>query len=785
MLKNYFKIALRHITKNKGFSILNMLGLSLGLTCAILIMLWIQDEVSYNKFHKKYDVLHRVMENQTYEGKIYTFGATPGLLASSMKAEIPEVKNATRMGWGERWLFSLNDKPIYENGNYVDPDFFNMFSFDFIYGSPSKALLNDRSIVITEKMSRKFFGEQNPVGKYLKANDKNEFLITGVVKDPPLNSTIQFSWLASFKIFETENDWWQSWGNNSMQTFVELKPLTALANFNKKISKYIKSKNTDSNAEPVLLPMKDWRLRSAFEDGKQVGGRIEYVRLFGVIALILIVIACINFMNLATARSDQRSKEVGVRKVMGAQRSTLMTQFISESVVMSLVSTIVACLLVILFLPLFNDLVGKKLSLGLRDPTQWIILLSIALFCGIIAGSYPSIYLSSFKPISIFRGFRKNGSSAPALIRKGLVVTQFVISIIMIISTVVIYKQISHVKKRNLGFSKDNLLYVHQKGQINSKLKIIEEDLISTGVVSNAAGCNQTVIQIGNNTSGISWEGKDPTKDILITTDFVGSDYINTIGMKLINGRDFYKNNDVDSTTVIVNETFAKLLNKKDPINAVIRWDTTDLTVIGVVKDFIFNDMYKPADPVVIFCYPKLTSNLFIRLKKGDDLEGSLAKIEKVLGKHNPGYPFEYNFLDEDFDKQFRSEMLVSKLSSLFAVITIVISCLGLFGLAAYTAERRTKEIGIRKVLGATVQNVISLLSKDFVKLVLIAVIIASPVAWYIMSQWLQDYAYRINIQWWVFVVAGSAALLIALFTVSFQAIKAAIANPVKSLRAE
>lgn len=785
MLVNYLKIALRHIKKNKGFSVLNILGLSLGLTCAILILLWIQDEITYDKFHKKYGVLYRVLEHQTYEGKIYTFGSTPGLLASAMKSEMPGVKNTTRMGWGERWLFTLKDKHIYENGNYVDPGFFQMFSFDFVFGSPETPLPDDHSIVITERMSDKFFGEVNPVGKYLKVNDKDEFVIMAVVKDPPQNSTIQFDWLASFKIFEKENDWWTNWGNNGMQTFVELKPLTDPGNFNRKFSHYIKSKSSDANAEPLLLPMKDWRLRNNFEEGKQTGGRIETVRLFGVIALLLILIACINFMNLATARSEERSKEVGVRKVMGAQRSVLMTQFMGESIVMSFLCLLIACGLVALFLPFFNDLVSKKLTIGFDNPLQWVIFVSIALLCGVVSGSYPSVYLSSFKPISIFRKSAYSKYSGVSLIRKSLVVIQFVVSIALIICTVVIYKQIDHAKARQLGFNKENVLYVKQAGKINEKQDIIRQHLLATGLVSHASTSNQNILQIGNNTGGIDWDGKDASKDVLITTEYVSPDYLNTAGMKLLQGRDFKQDAAKDSFNVIINETMMRMMGKTQPVGSIVRYSGVEFNVVGLVEDFVFNNMYSKPDPLIFFCSPGLTRFYFVRLKDNRDLGHAISSIESVFKKDNPGYPFEYNFLDDDFDKQFKSEMLVGKLSRLFAIITIIISCLGLFGLAAYTAERRTKEIGIRKVLGASIKNIVSLLSGDFLKLVILAVIIASPIAWYVMNEWLQDYPYRINIHWWTFAAAGSAAIAIALFTVSFQAVKAAVANPVKSLRTE
>ncbi len=785
MLKNYFKIAIRHIRKNKGFSLLNMLGLSLGLCCALLILLWINDELSYNKFNKKYDSLYQVMENHNYDGKIYTFAATPGQLASALKSEFPEVKRTTRMGWGERWLFTLKNKPVFENGNFTDPDLFKMFSFEVISGDENNLLPDKRSLVITKKMADKYFGDEEAVGQYLKINDTSEFKVTAVIKDPPLNSSIRFSWLASFKIFEEQNTWWNDWSTNGMITYVELSQGSDADIFNKKIEGYLMAKDKESSAKPLLMPMKDWRLRSNFEEGKQAGGRIEYVRLFGVIAILLILIACINFMNLATARSEQRAREVGVRKVMGAQRSGLMTQFLGESVVMSFISMFVAGVLVLLFLPSFNELVGKKLEISFQDPVLWLSLCGIALLCGILAGSYPAVFLSSFKPVSIFRGLRISKAAGVVAFRKGLVVTQFVISITLIISTVVIYKQLQHVKNRHLGFNKDKLLYLTQNGKINERLDLIEHDLLNTGVVAHAATCNQRVLQMGNNTGGFSWEGKDPSSDVLVTLEYVSPDYMNTVGMKLLAGRDFNRDATKDSNNVIINETFAKFLGKKNVLNSIIRQDSSKLTVVGVVKDFVYNDMYKKPDPVIFYCAPRSTNFYFVKLKEDVDIEAAVKTVGEVFKKDNPGYPFEYNFLDADFDFQFRSEMLISKLSRLFALITIIISCLGLFGLAAYTAERRTREIGIRKVLGASVQNLVTLLSKDFLKLVFIAIIIATPLAWYLMHQWLQDYSYRISIQWWMFLIAGAAALVIALLTVSYQAARAALTNPVKSLRTE
>ncbi len=785
MFTNYLKIAYRHARKNKGFSLINIFGLSLGMACAILIMLWVQDEISYNKFHEKYNSLYQVLENQTYEGKTYTFAATPGLLAGALKEEFPEIQNVARTDWGNRWLFTIADKTIYEDGRLVDKSFLNLFTFPLVHGEIKNALQDEHSIVITEKMSRKFFGGENPVGKYIKVNGEKEMLISGVLADAPANSSLRFEWLASFKIFESENPWWTSWGSNGMQTFVELKPGADRMKLNKELFSFIQKKEKDAAARPFLHPMDDWRLRSKFTEGKPDGGRIEFVRLFSGIALLLILIACINFMNLATARSEQRKREVGVRKVMGAERFALMKQFISESMLMSFLALLIGCILVMLALPYFNELVEKKLSLGLAHPAQWFLLIGIAVFCGIVAGSYPSFYLSSFSPISIFKGMQKGRSSGAAIVRKGLVVTQFVVSIVLIICTIIIFKQVQHVKDRPLGYDKDNLIFIVMQGKMNEHMDVIRQDLLQTGAVTHLATTSQTLLNEGSNTGGFEWEGKDPTKEALITVELGSPDFIKTSGMELLAGRDFHPDWKTDTMSVIINESFSKLMGMKNPVGNSVRHDGNEYHIIGLVKDFVYNDFYKTPAPYLLFCSPAATTVLFIRLKEEVNKTEALAQVENVIKKDNPGYPFEYKFVDQEFDNIFKGEMLIAKLSRLFAILTIFISCLGLFGLAAYTAERRTKEIGIRKVLGATVTNMVALLSKDFLKLVLVAILLAAPAAWYIMHNWLQDYAYRITIPLWIFAVAACLALCIAFLTVSLQAVRAAIANPIHSLRTE
>jgi ABC-type antimicrobial peptide transport system permease subunit len=753
MIRNYLKTALRSLWKNKTFGFLNIIGLSIGIACAALILLWVENETSYNNFFPNKENLYHVLENQVYDGKAYTFAALPGKFSAMIKAEIPEIKNSARVDWGDQYLFSLGDKSIYELGQLVDPEFIEMFSLSFISGDPQTALSEIHSLVITEKMAKKFFPDQDAVGKSLKVNKEVEFIVTGVIKDLPSNSSLQFQWLAPFKIFEEENRWTDSWGTNGLQTYVELKPKADPREVNKKLYSFIQGKDTSANARPFLFALKDWRLRSNFEEGIQTGGRIEYVRMFSLIALIILIIACINFMNLATARSEQRSREVGVRKVMGAGRRMLVVQFIGESLLMSFISVAFAILILLLALPGFNQLVSKHLTLQLLNPIHLIGLIAIGLISGLLAGSYPSLYLSSFNPISVFKGFKAGIGNNAALIRKGLVITQFVISIVLIVSTVLIYQQIQHIKNRPLGYEKDHLIYMNLQGNMDDHFDVIRHDLVNTGVVENVALANSRVLEFGSQSDGFEWQGKPSDSKVLITQEYVSAQYIPTMGMH--------------------------------PIGQVVKNDGQSWKVIGVVKDFIYSNMYGKPDPLVLFCYPTNLNYMFVRFKDGTDTKNVLAKTEAVLKSDNPGYPFDYKFFDAEFDNLFRSEMLIGTLSRLFAILAIFITCLGLFGLAAYTAERRTKEIGIRKVLGATVSGIVTMLSRDFIKLVSIAAVIAFPIAWLLMHEWLQNYAYSITINGWVFLLTAVIALTITLFTVSFQAIKAAVANPVKSLRME
>ncbi|MES1219050.1 MAG: ABC transporter permease [Bacteroidota bacterium] len=794
MIPNFFKTTLRSLLKNKTNSFLNIFGLAIGIACAGLIFLWVEDEVGYDNFNAKKDLLYFIRENQKYDTYTATFGSTPGLLGPAMKAEIPGIANTCRASEGQSsLLFTIADKSVYASGKYAEPSLFTMFTLPFIQGNAANAFKELHSIVLTEKTAKKFFGNEKEIlGKTIRVDNKQDYVVTGVLKNVPENSTLKFEWLMPFEVYYKQNDWLQNWGNNGLSTYVELNPGVDPATVNKQLYNFIQQRAPASIVRPFLWRMKDWRLYDDFENGKQTGnGRIQYVHLFSTIAWIILFIACINFMNLSTARSEKRAKEVGVRKVLGAEKRSLIFQFIGEALFMSFLAAIAALVIISLALPAFNLLVKKNLSPGLDQPLHVSALLFIVAVCGIVAGSYPSLYLSSFNPVFVLKGIKLKAGSA-TLIRKGLVVLQFTVSIVLIIGTIIIYQQIQHVKSRNLGFNKNNLLEMNLQGDMSNRYVTVKNDLLQTGVIESVALSDHTTIYGGNNTDGLTWEGKPSGAKILVSARYVTPEFMSTSGIKIMEGRDFQPTDSVmvaKNLNVVITESLAKLMGKGSAIGKTLRneGDTSMFTtVVGVVNDYVYGDMYGKPDPVVFICVPpQNTTVMYVRIKTQSNTEKAIAQLESVMKKDNPAYPFDYRFVDEQFNDMFQSEMLISKLSRVFAALAIIISCLGLFGLAAYTAERRTKEIGIRKVLGASVSGIAGLLSADFLKLVVLSAIIAFPVAWWVMNNWLQGYAYRITISWWVFLIAGVLSVFIALLTISFQSIKAALMNPVRSLRSE
>ena len=812
MFKHFFQTTLRSLRKNKVYGFLNIMGLAIGIACAGLIFLWVEDEAGYDHGNVKRDQICLVKTNATVDGGVFTHSSTPGPLAAALESSVRGVEKTCRMTESQtRIMFRIGDRSLFASGKYAEASVFDLFTLPFVQGSAQTAFSQLHSIVLTETTAKRFFGnDKDVVGKTVSFDSKQDYVVGGVLKDLPENSTLQFEWLAPFEIFvQQSTPWIQRWGNFSITTYVELKPGVDAAEVNRTLldPKYDfttqKKETTVSTGHVFLFPMNQWRLYDQFDQGKQTGGgRIEYIRLFSTIAWIILLIACINFMNLATARSEKRSKEVGVRKVLGAGKKSLVRQFIGESIIMSAMAAFVAIVIMEFSLPAFNMLVQKHLSLGVTNPLHAGAILALALVCGLVAGSYPSFYLSSFNPVFVLKGMKVKAGSA-SFIRKGLVVLQFTVSIVLIIATVVIYQQVRHVKSRNLGFNKDNLVQLELQGNMLKNFSAIRQEFIATGNVENAALADHATLYDGDNTSAITWPGKDPGSVLIISQRLVSPEYMSTLGMHIKEGRDFDASDaktilgsdgapHVDSGgvyRVVITTSMERLLGKGSAIGKTLEYPgnfgTLHLQVEGVIQDYVYGDMYGQAAPVVFYCITDVARLMYVRLKPQADLEQSLSGMEKVLKKMNPGYPFEYRFVDDQFNEMFKNENLISRLASIFAVLTILISCLGLFGLAAYTAEQRTKEIGIRKVLGASVVGITGLLSGQFLRLIGLSMLIAFPTAWWIMHSWLQGYAYRIGIAAWVFALAGFLTIFISLITISFQSIRAALANPIDSLRTE
>lgn len=791
MFTNYFKVAFRNLWRNKGFSFINISGLAVGMASAILILLWIQNEVSYDQFHANKDRIYEAWNKATFSGKLQCWNTTPKVLARTVERDIPEVQEAVRVNWPSSFLFSVGEKRITERGNIVDSGFLRMFSFPLIEGNINSALNDMHSIVVTEKFAKKLFGDEDPMGKIVKLDNKDNFTVTGVLKDLPNNTRFDFQYLLPWSYLRASNynggdD--ANWGNNSTRTYVMLKPNASFASAQSKI-KSIKvkyDKEEDPRWEMFLYPMSRWRLYSSFTNGvEDGGGRIEFVRLFGIISALILLIACINFMNLSTARSEKRAKEVGIRKVVGAQKGLLIAQFIGESILLALIAGIIALAIVEISLPGFNQLTDKKLFIDFRDPAFWLTAIGFVVFTGIIAGSYPAFFLSSFQPVKVLKGTFK---SVSALItpRKVLVVFQFFFAIVLIICTIIVKQQIDYAQNRQTGYDKHNLVYHFVTGDLEKNYRLVKNELLSSGVATAVCRTSAPLTQGWSDSWGFQWPGKDPNDKTDFDRYVSDEGLAKVAGLQLVAGRDFdLQNFPTDSLGVILNESAVKAMGFKDPIGQIVK-DDTAYHVVGVIKDFILQSPYYPTKPMVIVgAHQNWFSTIQIKLNSANSTAQNLKTAEKIFRKYNPEYPFEYHFVDEEYAKKFEDEQRTGTLAALFAGLTIFISCLGLFGLATYMAENRIKEIGVRKVLGASVAGIASLLSKDFLKLVIVSFVLAAPVAWWAMNEWLKDYPYRVSIQWWVFAMAGLLSVAIALITVSYQAIKAAVANPVKSLRTE
>jgi ABC-type antimicrobial peptide transport system permease subunit len=789
MLKNYFKIALRNLWKNKGFSLINILGLALGITCSILILLWVKDERSVDAFHKNSDQLYNIYETQFYDGKIEAGRSTPGVMSEEVKKIFPEVQYASGFASDEENTFQAGDKIIKKTGNYAGADFFKMYSYPLLQGTAQSALNSTVSIAISKKMAEDFFNDpQSAIGKTIRFNNFKDFKVTAIFDNLPENSSVKFDYLINWDAFLELNEWAKDWGNNGTQTHVMLRAGANSKAFNNKIKHFLDTYNNQQEegvrVELGIQPFDEMYLHSNFVNGVLTGGRIEYVNLFSIVAVIILLIACINFMNLTTARAIKRAKEIGIRKVAGAGKQTLVLQFIGEAIFITFFATIIALLLVILLLPVFNSLTGKQIELPAKEFIFWACLTGLVLITGFISGSYPALFLSSFKPINVLKGGLKFSNGA-LFFRKGLVVFQFILSILLILGTIVVSKQVNYIRTINLGYDRKNLVYIPLEGDLPGKYNVFKDQAFKVPGVTLITRMSQSPTLMQSSTGGVDWVGKDPKVNIEFTQASVGYDFIKTMDGKILQGRDFSKDFATDSVGYILNEEALKRIGYKDPVGKPLTFWQRKGTIIGVMQNFHFNSLHEPVQPMILrYGEDESYGVALLRIEAGKTKD-ALAGLENIYKELNPEFPFTYQFSDEEYNKLYKSEQVVSSLANYFAFLAIFISCLGLLGLAMFTSQQRTKEIGIRKVLGASVSSIFSLLSKDFLFLVLIAFIIASPLAWYAMSKWLQDYAYRIDISWWMFLVAGAVAIIIALFTVSFQAIKAAIANPVKNLRTE
>ena len=789
MIGNYFKVATRHLLRNKTLSFINILGLSLGMTFALLIGMWVHFESSFDSFNKNGDRVALVMKHSLMNDQKNSSSSLMMPVYDELKSNYPEIKHISRLDWGSTHSLVSKNRKFKRQGYYVDPDFLQIFTYPIIIGNAETALRDPNSIVLTESLADAIFGKANPIGKVIRIDNKYNIQVTAVMQDVPRNSSLDFEYLAPFE-FKVQNDSDVKgsrtlWNNSFIGTVIEVNEGVSMDALSKKINPMLAGKDPYIKIQTLsLYPMVRWHLYDDFKDWVNTGGQILFVRLFGVIGAFVLLIACINFMNLSTARFEKRAKEVGIRKAIGSQRRQLVIQFLAESLLTVFLAFSLSLVLIWLLLPFLKDIGFENIQFDFTNGSLWAAVLGICLLTGFLAGSYPAIYLSSFVPVKVLKGILQQGTGTVNF-RKTLVVTQFFISIMLIIGTVVIFQQISHVRSRSVGYDPDNLITLDASEDLVKNYDALKHDLLNTGYIASVAKASSGMTWVNNDFTHFSWEGKDPGSAVTINVVMTDWDYEKAAGLKFIAGRPFDKRHATDSTAVILNESALKLIGYKEPIGKTMKLGDQVLTIIGVTKNVLMQNPFSHVRPGVILFNGGNVNAILIRLKDQTDLSKAIAAMQPIANKYNPSLPFEYHFADEEFGKKFKIANQVAKLAGIFACLGIFISCLGLFGLAIFMAERRSKEVTIRKVLGATVANLWLLLSGEFVWLVAIACILASPVTFWLMTQWLQTYEYRIEIQWWIIPAAAMAAILIALLTVSFQAIRTASLNPAKTLRSE
>jgi predicted permease len=787
MLRHNFLLTFRNFKRYKSSFLINLIGLSTGLACTFLIYQWVSDELSVDQFNKKGNRLFRAMEHRVRATGIWTSPTTPGPLAEALVSDMPEVEYAIPTSWAQPTTLSLNDKNLTAVGRFAGKDFFNMLSYELIAGDANQVLTDKNAVVISDVLARKLFNTtENVVGKSIEYQHESQLMISGIFKSMPVNASDQFEFVGSFEKYKEGQDWLLSWGNTGTQTLVLLKPGVNVDEFNTKIADYIKvkTKNEITYRTLFLKGYADNYLYGNYENGVLTGGRITYVKLFSMIAIFILLIACINFMNLSTARASRRVKEVGIKKAIGAARKALVVQYLSESILMSFLSLFVAVFLVYISLSPFNTITGKHLVFEL-DRNRVLLFLGVTVFTGLVAGSYPALYLSGFNPANVLKG-RFSSTFGELMARKGLVVFQFAISILFIVSVLVVYKQIEFVQSTNLGYNKNNLIYFNLSGALrNVKIQetLIEEMKRIPGI-ENASSTNHNMTGHNGGTSGVEWPGKNPEDRTEFERMAVNYDLIETMGMQMVQGRSFSRSFSTDSSAIIFNQKGIDFMGMTDPIGKVVKLWGQDRHIIGVVKDFHYESLHENFKPVFLILNPNNTYRIMARITTGKEKE-TLSSMEALHKKFNPGFSFEYNFLDTVYQSQYENEQRVAVLSKYFAGLAILISCLGLFGLAAFTAERRLKEIGIRKVLGSSEIGIVYLLSSDFTKIVFVAIVIALPISYFAARYWLDGFAFKVELQAWYFVLAGILAMVIAWLTVGVQAIRAASVNPTQCLKTE
>jgi len=787
---NYIRTAWRNTVRNKTFSILNILGLTLGLTCSLFIFLWVKDEAGMDNYHPNAPFIYNVYERVFSDGKLETGRSTPGRLARELKRKVQEIKYAT--GFNERGqsLFEANNRIMKMTGDCADSDYFKMFNYPMIEGTANSALNGPDDIAISRKMAEAFYGTSKAAyGHLIKYNNYKYFKVAAVFENLPGNSSQKFDYVCNWDFLLDTVSWLKEWIYRGSVTYIQLQPHADPVQVESKIKNFLADylNGTDGAGFHLELGMQRFDkmyLNGNFNGGKPNGGRIEYVRLFSMVAIFVLLIACINFMNLATARSAKRAKEIGVRKTIGAGRGILFAQFIGESIMITILAVIVSLVVVIFLLPVFNWLTDKQILFPFRSTSFWITITGLTVLTGFIAGSYPAIYLSSFRPIKVLKGTLKFSDHALVL-REGLVTFQFVLSIVLIIGTIIIVKQVNYLQTKNLGFDKENLIYIPFQGEMANKFKVFKQEISGMPGIKDVSRTDQPPTRTGAHAYDMQWTGKDPNVKTVVIHLTVGYGFLKIMNLQLIQGRDFSPDFPTDTLGYIINETALKLIGYKEPIGKPLSIFKTNGHIVGVVKDFHFKSLHDPIEPLLINLNERIDwGNALIKTEGGKTKE-AIANLEKIWSQMEPKFPFEYYFVDEDYKRLYENEQTISKLSNGFAFLAIFISCLGLMGLTMFTAEQRRKEIGIRKVIGAGSADIVLMLSNDILKIVFLSFIISTPLSWLAMNNWLQNYAYRTNISWWIFLVSGAAALIIALFTISFQAIKAARANPVISLRSE